>query len=507
MSNARCPVQRGDMQRGKARRWNFFWLICLLLLLAFAFQGTRALWSTDEGRYTDNALQMIDSGNYMVPAYSPVRVNFSKPPMTYWVIAASVRVFGRSTWAVRTPYALAFVLTALLLCAMGRRLIPDRPWLPGLVYGCSLGPFVAANVVSTDVLLSLFEALAMLGFVAAEFTPGEPRRRRYIWLMWLGFGLAFLTKGPPGLVPLLAIMPFMALRDGWRSLGRVFSPIGLALFLVVGFAWYVAVMATHPGLFHYFTHYEIYDRLFTAKQHRHPQWYGWIMVYGLVFIFGTLPWWPALGRGLSSAASLCRWRAWWRQPSPVFFLLLWLLVPLVIFCVAKSRLPLYVLPLFQPLSLLLALMLRERLTLSSGGQKGLLVAWVAVLIGIKAGISFYVHPHKDNRLRAQLLDQATHGVTYSALTFVENTDDKVAVQEHTPWGMRLYLNKTVYGVAWQRSNGARRACQLASREVPMLYAVGQNINPAAFASALSRCGVGTVTNLGRWRHRTLMLVR
>lgn len=507
MTNARRADNAPQPRVRNQTRPAIFWLICLLLLLAFAFQGTRALWSTDEGRYTDNALQMIDSGNYLVPAYSPDRVNFSKPPMTYWVIAGAVKAFGHSTWAVRTPYALAFVFTALLLCGMGRRLIPDKPWLPGLIYGCALGPFVAANVVSTDVILTLFEALALFGFVAAEFAPDRRVDRRYIWLMWLGFGLAFLTKGPPGLIALLAILPFIVIRDGWRGLGRIFPLGGVMLFLIVGFAWYVVVMLRYPWLFHYFLHYEIYDRLFTATQHRHPQWYGWIEVYAPVFIFGTLPWWPALGRGMATVVAPQRWRYWRRMPGMDLFLVLWLLIPLAIFCLAQSRLPLYVLPLFQPLSLMLALKLRNRISLTGTGQRALLGLWVVILIGLKAGIGFGMHPAKDNRLRAQQLGQYTQGANYAALAFVENTNSDVGVEEHTPWGMRLYTGKTVYGIASRKPGSGERICKILKSQGSVLFAVNSGSNTATFRSAVAKCGRVSTTDLGQWRDRKLLLIR
>ncbi|MGH8214345.1 MAG: ArnT family glycosyltransferase, partial [Rhodanobacteraceae bacterium] len=131
------------------------WLIVLGLLLGFSFQGTRALWSPDEGRYVNGALQMLDSGDWLAPAYSANRPNFSKPPLTYWAIAGSMKAFGRNTWAARTPYALAFLGTLLLLYAMGRLVTPTEPWLPPLIYGCAAFPFFSANIVSTDVLLTL----------------------------------------------------------------------------------------------------------------------------------------------------------------------------------------------------------------------------------------------------------------------------------------------------------------------------------------------------------------
>ena len=489
---------------------SLFWLICLLSLLAFAFQGTRALWATDEGRYTDNALQMIDSGNYLVPAYSPDRLNFSKPPMTYWVIATAIKTLGHSAWAVRTPYALAFVLTAVLLCGMGRRLIPDKPWLPGLIYGCSLGPFLAANVVSTDVLLAFFEALAMFGFVAAELPTRRQGEAPYLWLMWLGFGLAFLTKGPPGLVPLLAIVPFIARREGWRGLGRIFSPGPVSLFLVVGLLWYAVVMLRYPWVFHYFVHYEIYDRLFTAVAYRNAGWYGWIQAYAPVLILGTLPWWPALGRGLGTVFSAQRWRSWWREPSIGFFLLLWLLIPLVVFCLSRSRLPMYVLPLFQPLTLMLALKLANRIDLTRAGQRAMLVLWVLALIGLKGSFSLFMHPEKDNRVRAQLLGRVTHGVSYSALVVIQNTEGGQMLEERTPWGIRFYINRPVYGIGWQASGARQKVCTPLRDHDSVVYAVSGDIEPSDFRAAVARCGSSPryrIKGLGLWPYGRVFLVQ
>ena len=488
-------------------RSGVLWLFCLSLLLGFAFQGTRAVWSTDEGRYTENALQMIDSGNYLVPAYGTDRLNFTKPPVTYWAIAAAVNVFGRNEWAVRAPNALAFALTALLLCLMGRQLVPEKMWLPGLIYALSLAPFIAANVVSTDTLLTLFEALAMCGFVAAELAPGTPSRRGYIYLMWLGFGLAFLTKGPPGLLPLLAIVPFIVKRDGWRALGRIFAPGGLALFAVVGFLWYLIVIVRNPGLLHYFLYFEIYERILTPTQNRNPQWYGWLIAYGPVFALTTLPWSLAMFRGVARAASIANWQRWWRDASTPLLLLLWFVLPLIIFCVSRSRLPVYALPLFLPLSLMLALDLRQRIDLTRAHQRILLGAWIVALIAFKALTSLHLQSASDNRLQAQQLDTITAGSDYAALTFVDKTDDDVGIEEHTPWGMRLYINKPFYGIAWSKPDSGEKVCDLLRDHASVLYVVNPGITPEAFRAAVQPCQPHAVTTLGTWRHQQLVLVR
>ena len=58
------------------------WLIALLLALAFAFQGTRAIWEPDEGRYSTVALNMISSGDWLVPTIDGEHPHLTKPPVT-----------------------------------------------------------------------------------------------------------------------------------------------------------------------------------------------------------------------------------------------------------------------------------------------------------------------------------------------------------------------------------------------------------------------------------------
>src|SRR3546814_1299168 len=81
-----------------------------------------------------------------------------------------------------------------------------------------LFPFGAAQLITTDYVLAACEALALWGFVEARFGKST-HARRWLALMWAGFGLAFLAKGPPGLVPLLAVFAFDALTSNRRAAG------------------------------------------------------------------------------------------------------------------------------------------------------------------------------------------------------------------------------------------------------------------------------------------------
>ncbi len=403
------------------------WAVAALLLYALAFQGSRGLFEPDEGRYTDVALEMLRTGDWLHPQLHPELPHYSKPPLTYWAIAGSLAVFGRNEWAARLPNALAFVATVLLVAGLARRLVPGAPpgWA-GWIYATSLLPFVAAATVSTDTLLALWETLAVYGFAACWKSADPGRAARYRLLMWGACGLAFLTKGPPGLLPLLAILPFALLAGGRASLRRVVSGGSLALFLAVGFWWYAAVIASRPDLLAYFLRFEVADRLFTPVHHRNSEWYGGLVVYLPTLLVGSLPWTLPLARGLRRLPALARPAAWRRRLATdpeTTFLLLWLLVPLAVFLVARSRLPFYVLPLFAPLSLLFA---REaagrggrapRLDPGTARRRVLLALWLVFLVGLKVVSAYVARPEDSRRLAGRLAVAA--GRPFDEVVFVD----------------------------------------------------------------------------------------
>jgi 4-amino-4-deoxy-L-arabinose transferase-like glycosyltransferase len=421
------------------RRRPLLALFALALLLGLAFQGSRGLWEPDEGRYTNVALQMLHGHDFITLRRNEGSLHFTKPPVTYWSIAASVASFGRNEWAVRLPIALAYVLTVLLAFRLGRAFLPNKPWLPGLVYALSPVPFLAANTVNTDTMLALMETLAVACYVSASFGGGN---RRWLDAMWACFGLAFLTKGPPGMLPLAAILLFEAQQGG---LARVlWRPLGLLAFLVLGLGWYALVVSLHPGLLDYFLGHEVYARIATAELQRFPQWYGPFVVYLPTILLGTLPWWllaawRAIARRWSRSAGNAPdappkgWRHW---PRERLFLWCWLLLPLLVFCLARSRLPLYLLPSFVPLSLLIARGLADLRWRPLG--LAAMALWVALLLGLKYGAVVYPSD-KDARVFAARLQQILPG----------HPEHLMFIEDMTRNGLNLYYDSDIRRLSFE----------------------------------------------------------
>lgn len=420
--------------------WNRPALAVLLLAVALVllFQGSRDLWDPDEGRFTNVALQMLRAGDFISLYRHHESLHFTKPPVTYWAIAGSVSLFGWNPWAVRLPSALAFLGVVVLLLRIGRHFAPQRPWLPALVYATLPLPLLAAHVVTTDTPLAFATTLAMAAYVIARFED-EPG---WVIVMWAGFGLAFLTKGPPGLVGLLPILLFQWLSPGGP---RLLTPAGLGVFALVALPWYLAVIQRHEGLLGYFVGYEVVARIATDTHGRHPEWWGGLYVYGTTFALGALPWWPwawAAGRRAG-------WR-WSQASEPTRLLLLWLGAVLLVFMVSRSRLPLYVLPLFAPLALLIARQL-DGVAWTRGRQIAV-AGFAAAVVGIKLlaaslpNLVAYLPPetaarvplHKNARLWADELRAMAPGPI----------DEVVFVDDMARYGLHLYLHAEVRKVTF-----------------------------------------------------------
>jgi 4-amino-4-deoxy-L-arabinose transferase len=380
-------------------------LCALLLLLGFTFQGTRPLYDSDEGRYSSIALAMLDSGDFIVPRLDPDHPHYAKPPLTYWMLAASFRTFGVNTWAARVPGALAYAGVGLLIAWMARRMQVRNPWRAGTIWAITLAPFLASNVVSTDMLLTFFEALAVSGFVAAE-TAGRPEdSARWRIMMWCALGLAFLTKGPPALIPLVGMAVALMWLYGWGGLRRLVSLPGMALGALLGLSWYLYVVARQPGLLGYFVGYEVVDRLLTNTQNRNPGFEGIFTAYLPVLVAGTLPWSALLltrrVRSQRPGRRTPRMELGWRLAA------CWCATGAAIFLLAQSRLPLYLLPLFVPFSLWLALRFDTADDLLRGWGTWL-IAWFGLLVGLKAAGAFVSSDHDGRAFAAQLEQVAGH---------------------------------------------------------------------------------------------------
>jgi 4-amino-4-deoxy-L-arabinose transferase len=311
-------------------------------------------------------------------------------------------------------------------------------------------PFVVmgANVVSPDMLLTCFETLAVLCFWRAARARGTFLEKRWIMGMWTAFGLAFLTKGPPGLLPLLAIFIFALLnrRSGF-AMPRLANIVGLLLFVLTGFTWYIVSVVHDPSLLGYFLGKEVWGRVATGMHHRNSDWYMPIVIFGLPLLLGLGAWFVTAIFDTRACVRARGWRSTWRSGinrHESLFLLVWFLAPLAVFSVSKSRLPLYVLPLVPVQSLFLA-HLAVRVV---GEEKALRRGWRIAIVSAVALIAL--------KVVAASITSSQNMLPLARQVRAAHADRVTVIDNGRLYGLQFYLD----GALW-RTTSAELAHELA----------------------------------------------
>lgn len=419
-------------------------LILRGLVLSLGFLGSRGIWDPDEGRYTNVALTMLDNGNWVDPKRNEHTGHWTKPPMTYWLVAVSVATFGRNPWAARLPIALSYLVCMLLVWLMARHLARGAERTAVVVYATMLLPFGAGQLVTTDFVLAATQALAVYGFVLYRFGPSH-KPQHGLLLMWMGFALGFMTKGPPALIPLIPIAALHLLAPRSTPCRWFWHAASAAVFLLLSLPWYVSVVMRHDGLMAYFLGAELVDRVATDRFGRNGEWYGWLKVYLPTLVIGTFPWTAEVwrwARSLPHEIGRLRQEASRQENAAPLFLALWILVPLVIFCAARSRLPLYILPIFAPLAIVAAATRRSR---SLGlPQWHWLLLWVGLLLALRL-VGSYLPTDKDASAWAEAIRERAPGPVTEVI-FVEDV---------ARYGLRLHLGVEVERVSRELPPQAR----------------------------------------------------
>ncbi|MBI4479571.1 MAG: glycosyltransferase family 39 protein [Acidobacteria bacterium] len=195
---------------------------------------------------------MLRSGDWVTPRLDGVKY-LDKPPMIYWVVAASFAVFGAYDWAARIPMALCAVLLCWLTARMAAWAFSRTAGLyAGLALGSSAGLFLFTRFLIPEVMLALAAAVALWGFL--RLLEGDEKHPG-LWVLLIGaaLGAGLLMKGLVGVVVpggaaflYLAITRQLFSRAAW---GRLRPHYVVAITLLVAVPWYILAILANPPYF------------------------------------------------------------------------------------------------------------------------------------------------------------------------------------------------------------------------------------------------------------------
>ncbi len=221
-------------------RFSDWFLLAWLGLVLFLPRTWEGSASSDSLRYMEAAREMATGGDWITPRLGGDPY-FKKPPLFFWAMAASVRLFGDHPTSYRLVVGLAALASLLLLAGLGKQLWDEET---GLLAALALGTFVlflrVASSCRFSVPLLMLHILALR--LALDRRPTTGKRLGF----WAVLAAGVLLKGPIGLLPLGVLLVYAPLaRDTSFLKKKAFWLGGPLLFLLIAGSWGLAMWARH----------------------------------------------------------------------------------------------------------------------------------------------------------------------------------------------------------------------------------------------------------------------
>ena len=137
--------------------------IFFVLFLRIISLGSYDLNDTTEARYAGIAMRMVNNDDYITPYVEPSVSFLAKPPLSFWITAASFKIFGINEFAARLPHFLFGILLVGILYVVFKRLYDFKRAILLSVITITIPAFIVmSGFVMTESILIFFISVAML---------------------------------------------------------------------------------------------------------------------------------------------------------------------------------------------------------------------------------------------------------------------------------------------------------------------------------------------------------
>ncbi len=309
-----------------------------------------------EARYAEISRKMVETSDWITPQYDYGIPFWAKPPLSMWMSAAGIELFGSNEFGSRIFIFIASLGILLLVARSVRRELDETSGLVAatLLLGMPLF-FYCSAAVMTDLPLVAGTTLAMVAFRTAVLENSK----RWGYAFFIGLAIGLLAKGPLALV--IAVPPiagWIFLTGTWRRAWKSLPWIsGTLLMLTLSVPWYLAAEHKTPGFLNYFLVGEHWKR-FTVSGWKgdlygkaHSKTPGTIWLFLLA---ATFPWFFGF-----FAIPFRRWRESrnfvMADHGRGLYWLFWALWPVAFFTPSRNIIATYPLPALPAIAMLLAM--------------------------------------------------------------------------------------------------------------------------------------------------------
>lgn len=328
----------------------FFLLISRILAMIFM-----PLNDSTEARYGEIARIMLETGNWVTPMQHIGEPFWAKPPLSTWLSAFSMQLFGANEFTARLPSLfLSIGILWLVWDLAKKRSGSDVALITTLVLAGSAFFFLNAGTVMTDPALIFCTSLSLIAFWHALII----KNKIWSYVFFLGLGLGLLAKGPVAVILVgMPIFFWVLIHRKWLQLWQHLPWIkGTLLMFAIALPWYIWAEIRTPGFLNYFIVGENIHRFLDPGWSGDKYGFAHVAPFGMIWVYaiaGMLPWSIAsliwLVSHFKEVPSLYKDPDHW-----ISYLLLCTLVPLVFFTFSSNIIYPYVFPSLPPFALLFA---------------------------------------------------------------------------------------------------------------------------------------------------------
>ena len=153
----------------------------------------RSLLDDADSVHAEASREMLFTHDW-VTLYTDGLRYLQKPPLLYWAVTISYKLFGVGEWQTRLPLALCVFGLIAATFVFGRRYFGrEGGFYAAIISATSLGVFVFTRFLISDVLIAMFLTLGLYFFFQAS--EEEQPSRFLCWGFAVSVALNVLAKG------------------------------------------------------------------------------------------------------------------------------------------------------------------------------------------------------------------------------------------------------------------------------------------------------------------------
>jgi 4-amino-4-deoxy-L-arabinose transferase-like glycosyltransferase len=375
-----------------ARCWTLLILTWAIVYLPGLFRP--ALLDDADSVHAEASREMLLNHDW-VTLYTDGLRYLQKPPLLYWAVTISYKLFGVGEWQTRLPLALCVFGLIAATFIFGRRYFGrEGGFYSAIVVATSLGVFVFTRFLISDVLVAMFLTLGLYFFLRAS-EQVQPSRS-LCWALVSTIALGVLAKGLIAIVfPCLIIPVYLFLTGDLKKIWKLHLVSSAIIFFVIAAPWHILASLRNPAIpgtmaKGFFWSYFINEHVMRYLGKRVPYDYDKVdlgLFWGMLLIF-LIPWIVFLVPALREIPSKIRtWRSNLDSRSRAnLFCAIWA-VMIMLFFSFSSRQEYYSLPAIPALALLIGgWMQRESESAADSRERraGRVASLVLVVVGVAA---------------------------------------------------------------------------------------------------------------------------